>query len=67
MTKQLTFADLEAALAEFGYVQRMKSKHKVYEHPKGALMIVLPRTHSETEVTAMHQKIVEKTIRDDGV
>ena len=67
MIKRLTFGDLEATLEEFGYVQRKKSNHKIYEHPEGTLMIVLPRTHSKTEVTPMHQKIVEKTIRDDGV
>src|SRR5271163_4812498 len=67
MIKRLVFGDLEATLAEFCYVQRTKSKHKIYEHPEGTLMIVLPRTHSKTEVTPTHQKIVEKTITDDGV
>jgi predicted RNA binding protein YcfA (HicA-like mRNA interferase family) len=67
MTKRLNFGDLEATLEEFGYVQRRRSNHKIYEHPEGTLMIVLPRMHSRTEVTPMHHKIVEKTIRDDGV
>jgi predicted RNA binding protein YcfA (HicA-like mRNA interferase family) len=67
MIKRLTFGDLEATLEEFGYVQRTKAKHKIYEHPEGTLMIVLPGTHSKAEVAPMHQKIVEKTIRNDGV
>ena len=30
-------------------------------------MIVLPKMHSKSDVTPTHRKIVEKTIRDDGV
>jgi predicted RNA binding protein YcfA (HicA-like mRNA interferase family) len=67
MIKRLTFGDLEATLEEFGYVRRKKSNHKIYEHPEGTLMIVLPTMHSKTEVTPMHKKIVEKTVQDDGV
>jgi predicted RNA binding protein YcfA (HicA-like mRNA interferase family) len=67
MTKHLTFGDLEAALEEFGYVQRKKSNHQIFEHLEGSLMIVLPKMHSKTEVSPTHHKIVEKTIRDDQV
>jgi hypothetical protein len=67
MIKRLTFGVLEATLEEFGYGQRMKSNHRIHEHPEGTLMIVLPRMDSKSEVTPTHQKIVEKTIRDDGV
>jgi len=67
MTKSLTFEELESALQEFGYEHRAKPNHIVFEHPKGKLMIVLPRMHPKTDVTPLHQKIVEKTIRDDQV
>jgi predicted RNA binding protein YcfA (HicA-like mRNA interferase family) len=67
MIKRLTFGDVEAALEQFGYVQRKKSNHQIFEHPKGSLMIVLPKIHSSSEVSPTHLKIVEKTIRDDQV
>ena len=67
MTKVLTFGDFETALEEFGYVQRRKSNHQVFEHSDGGLMIVFPKMPLNTEITPTHQKIVEKTIRDDQV
>jgi predicted RNA binding protein YcfA (HicA-like mRNA interferase family) len=67
MTKRLTFGDVEAALEQFGYVQRKKSNHQIFEHPNGSLMIVLPKMHSRSEVSPTHLKIVEITIRDDQV
>ncbi len=67
MTKFLTFGELGTALHEFGYEPRLKANHVVFEHPQGKLMIVLPKMHDGTEVSPLHQKIVERTIRDDNV
>jgi len=67
MTNSLTFGKLESALLEFGYEPRSKTKHIVFEHPAGKLMIVLPQLHPGTAVSPLHRKIVEKTIRDDEV
>jgi hypothetical protein len=67
MTKFVSFGELESALEAFGYTRRRKARHNVFEHPRGRLMIVLPRIESGAEVSLTHQKIVEKTIRDDGV
>jgi predicted RNA binding protein YcfA (HicA-like mRNA interferase family) len=67
MTKSLTFGELESALRAFGYEPRRKSNHMVFEHPNGKLMIIFPRMYPTTDVTPLHQKIVEKTIRDDEV
>ena len=67
MIKPITFARLEAALLEFGYESRKKAEHVILEHPDGRLMIVLPRVDPAAEVTPLHWKIAEKTIRDDGI
>ena len=67
MINRLTFGDVEAALEQFGYVQRANSNYQVFEHPQGSLIIVLPKMHSSSEVSPTHLKIVEKTIRDDQV
>jgi len=67
MTKSLTFAELDAALQEFGYERRNKTNHVVFQHPAGRLMIVLPRMAAESGVSSLHHKIVERTVRDDGV
>lgn len=66
MTKTLTLQELEAALGEFGYVQRQKSNQLIFEHPHGRSMIVLPRMSPKSSVSPLHRKIVERTIRDDG-
>lgn len=67
MTKLPTFGDLEATLEEFGYIQRRQSNRQVFEHPEGGLVIVLPKMHSKTTISAMHQRMVESTVRDDEV
>jgi predicted RNA binding protein YcfA (HicA-like mRNA interferase family) len=67
MIKSLTFQELESALREFGYTQRRKNNHIIFEHPTGRSMIVLPRMSPKTGVSSLHRKIVERTIRDDGV
>ena len=66
MTKSLTFGELQAALLEFGYELRKKANHVIFQHPASNLMIVLPRTTPESAVSSLHQRIVERTIRDDG-
>jgi hypothetical protein len=67
MIKSLTFGELESALQEFGYQLREKANHIIFQHPAGKLMIVLPRMTPESGISLLHHKIVERTIRDDGV
>jgi predicted RNA binding protein YcfA (HicA-like mRNA interferase family) len=67
MTKTLSYQGLESALRAFGYESRKKADHVVLEHPDGRLMIVLPRVDPRSDVSPLHWKIVEKTIRDDAI
>jgi predicted RNA binding protein YcfA (HicA-like mRNA interferase family) len=67
MTKSVTFGELECALQEFGYERRKKANHVVFQHPNSELMIVLPQTTPKSAVSSLHLRIVERTIRDDGV
>ncbi len=67
MTKSLTFQELASALREFGYTERQKDNQILFEHPSGKLMIVLPRMTPRSAVSSLHHKIVERTVRDDGV
>jgi hypothetical protein len=48
-------------------VRLANASRKILEHPKGSLVIVLPKMHSRSVVSPTHLKIVEKTIRDDQV
>jgi predicted RNA binding protein YcfA (HicA-like mRNA interferase family) len=67
MIKSLTFGELESALQEFGYQLREKANHIIFQHPTSKLMIVLPRMTPKAAISSLHQRIVERTIRDDGV
>ncbi len=66
-SKSLTFKELDSALQEFGYERRRKTNHFIFEHPAGKLMIVLPLMTPSSGISSLHHKIVERTIRDDGV
>jgi hypothetical protein len=67
MAKKITFQGLGTSLREFGYESRKKLDHIIFEHPDGKQMIVFPRVDLRSEVTPRHRKIVETTIRNDGI